>query len=149
MRPHLDRDDIIHDQAYNFAYHQKLESFRYNAFLAITSTISGSFREKHYQQLCLDLLQLRRWYRELCYSVKICNSKSSDYFLIPTLNRSQQTKNVHNALQFKVKHNYSKTHVIDKNAKWLLISRYDINQIFYSILYLILLSWRYLPECAF
>ena len=43
----------------------------------------------------------------------------------------------------------SKTHVIDKKAKWLLISRYDINQIFYSILYLILPSWRYLPECAF
>ena len=46
IRPHLDHCDIIHDQAYNFAFHQKLESFQYNASLAITATISGNSREK-------------------------------------------------------------------------------------------------------
>ena len=34
--------------------------------------------------------------------------------------------------------------MIDKKAKWLLISRCDINQIFYSDLYLILFSSGYL-----
>ena len=42
VRPHLDHRDIIHDQAYNFAFHQKLESFQYNASLVITVTIRGT-----------------------------------------------------------------------------------------------------------
>ena len=34
IRPHLDYDDIIYDQAYNLSFHQKLELIQYNAALA-------------------------------------------------------------------------------------------------------------------
>ena len=60
IRPHLDYGDIIYDQAYNLSFHQKLESIQYNASLALTGAIRGSSREKLYQELGLESLQLRR-----------------------------------------------------------------------------------------
>ena len=60
IRPHLDYGDIIYDQAYNLSFHQKLESIQYNATLALTGLIRGSSREKLYQELRLESLQLRR-----------------------------------------------------------------------------------------
>ena len=71
IRTHLDHRDIIHDQVYNFAFHQKLQSFQYNASLSITGTTRGTSREKLHQELDLESLQLRRWHRELCCFVKI------------------------------------------------------------------------------
>ena len=71
IRPHLDYGDIIYDQAYNLSFHQKLESIQYNAALALTGAIRGSSREKLYQELGLESLQLRRWYRKLCCFYKI------------------------------------------------------------------------------
>ena len=38
---------------------------QYNAALAITGAIRGSSREKLYQELGLETLQQRRWYRKL------------------------------------------------------------------------------------
>ena len=64
---------------------QKIESIQYNACLAITSAIRDSSREKIYQELGVESLQHRRWYRKLCYFFKIYNTKSPDYLfqLIP------------------------------------------------------------------
>ena len=59
IKPHLDYSDIIYDQAYNLSFHQKLESIQYNAVLALTGAIRGSAREKLYQELGLEFLQLR------------------------------------------------------------------------------------------
>ena len=64
IRPHLDYGDILYDQAYNMSFHQKLESIQYNACLAITGAIRGTSKEKIYQELDLESLQLRRWYRK-------------------------------------------------------------------------------------
>ena len=50
VRPHLDYGDVIYDQHYNNSFHQKLESIRYNAALAITGAIRGSSKEKLYQE---------------------------------------------------------------------------------------------------
>ena len=66
IRPHLDYGDTIHDQAYNDSFHQKLESIQYNAALAITGVIRDTSSEKLYQELGLESLQQRRWYRKLC-----------------------------------------------------------------------------------
>ena len=66
VRPHLDYGDVIYDQSYNNTFHQKMESIQYNAALAITGAIRGSSREKLYQELGLESLQQRRWYRKLC-----------------------------------------------------------------------------------
>ena len=66
IRPHLDCGDTIYDQAHNLSFHEKLESIQYNAVLALAGLIRGSSREKLYQELYLESLQLRRWYRKLC-----------------------------------------------------------------------------------
>ena len=64
IRPHLDYGDILYDQAY-MSFHQKLESIQYNACLAITGAIRGTSKEKLYQEIGLEFLQLRRWYRKV------------------------------------------------------------------------------------
>ena len=66
VRPHLDYDDIIYDQAHNASFYQKLESLQYNACLGITGAIRGSSKEKTYQVLGFESLQQRRVYRKLC-----------------------------------------------------------------------------------
>ena len=53
---HFDHGDIIHDQAYNLAFHQKLESYQCNASLAMTGTVRATSTEKLHQQLGLEPL---------------------------------------------------------------------------------------------
>ena len=103
-RPQSDHGGIIHDQAYNFAFHQNLQSFQCNAFPAVLGTTRGTSGYELCQELSLESPQLMRWYRELCCSVNIYNSKYPDYFLIST-NRSQETINFHSFPQFKAERN--------------------------------------------
>ena len=63
VRPHLDYEDILYEQAFNNSFHDRLESIQYNACLAITGAIRGTSREKLYQELALDSLRLSRWCR--------------------------------------------------------------------------------------
>ena len=65
VRLHLVYGDVIYDQHYNNSFHQKLESIQYNATLAIKCAIRGSSREKLYQELGLESLKQRRWFRKL------------------------------------------------------------------------------------
>ena len=60
MRSHLYYWDIIYDQAYKELFHEKLESRKYNAALAITGAIRSTSREKNSQELGLGSLQKRR-----------------------------------------------------------------------------------------
>ena len=110
IRPHLDYGDIIYDQAYNLSFHQKLESIQYNAALALTGAIRSSSREKLYQELGLESLQLRRWYRKLCCFYKIYNKQAPGYLaeLIPTRNEVYQTRHVANVPSLNFKHNLFK-----------------------------------------
>ena len=39
-------EDTIYDQAYNNSFHQNLETFQYNAALAITGAVRGTSTEK-------------------------------------------------------------------------------------------------------
>ena len=88
VRPHLDYGDVFFDQAFNASSHEKLESIQYNACLALTRTIRGTSKEKLYQELGLESLQLRRWYRKLCLFYKIFKNESPAYLfnLIPARN---------------------------------------------------------------
>ena len=88
IRLRLDYGDIIYDQACNLSFHQILESIQYNAAVTLTRAIRGSSREKLYQELGLESLQLRRWYRKLCCFYKIYNKQAPGYLieLIPTCN---------------------------------------------------------------
>ena len=51
VRPHLDFGDIIYDQTNNESFCQKLESYQYNAALAITGAIRGTSQTKIYKKL--------------------------------------------------------------------------------------------------
>ena len=48
-RSRLNYANIIYDQDYNFAFHDKLESVQYNACFAITGAIRSNSSEKLYQ----------------------------------------------------------------------------------------------------
>ena len=110
IRPHLDYGDIIYDQAYNNSFHQKLESIQYNATLAITGAIRGTSTEKLYQELGLETLQQRRWYRKLCTFYKFVKEKSPQYLynIIPNSINTYRTRNSGKIPQFNVKHNFFK-----------------------------------------
>ena len=104
VRPHLDYGDVIYDQGYNNTFHQKMEPIQYNAALAITGAIRGSSREKLYQELGLESLQQRRWYRKLCYFFKLTKNTSPKYLFnnIPTVRSTYRTKSIDNIPQFNV-----------------------------------------------
>ena len=60
IRPHLDYDDVIYDQAYTASFHLKIESVQYNSALAIAGDIRGTSKEKLYHALGLESLEKRR-----------------------------------------------------------------------------------------
>ena len=64
IRPHLDIGNVIYDKAFNESFHAKLESLQYNATLAIR----GSSTEKIYEELVLETLKSRGWYRRITFS---------------------------------------------------------------------------------
>ena len=110
IRPYLDYGDILYDQAYNMSFHHKLESIQYNACLAITGGIRGTSKEKLYQELSLESLQLRRWYRKLGTFYKIYINKSPQYLfkLIPEKAHAYATRIVDNIPCFKIRNNFFK-----------------------------------------
>ena len=67
-----------------------IESVQYNAALAITGAIKGSSRERLYQELGLESLSARRWYRRLVYFFNIisCNSPAYLHSLLPAKQKS-------------------------------------------------------------
>ena len=64
----MDYGDIIYDQPPN--NFEKLESAQYKAALAIAGTILGTSREKIFEELGLESLKSRRWFRRLCCILK-------------------------------------------------------------------------------
>ena len=108
IRPHLDYSDIIYDQAYNASFHQKLELLQYNAFLAITGAIRDTSREKLYEELGLESLQLCRWFKKLSCFYKLFNSEHPRYLfkLIPSKSSSYVPRNIHNIPFFKRRHTF-------------------------------------------
>ena len=69
MRLDLDYGDVIYHEVYNKTFHQKHESIQYNACLALSGAIRGLLREKIYQELGLEPLQCRCWYRQRFYKI--------------------------------------------------------------------------------
>ena len=71
IRPHLDYGDIIYDKPNIETFVSKLESIQYNASLAITGAIRGTSKERIYQELGIESLANRRWYRRMCLFGKL------------------------------------------------------------------------------
>ena len=64
--PHLDYGDIIYDQPNNESFCNLIERVQYNAALAITGAIKGTSQLKIYNELGIESLKFRRWFRQLC-----------------------------------------------------------------------------------
>ena len=105
LRPHLDYGDVIYDRAFKESFQKKLGSVQYNAALTITGAIRGSSREKLYQELGLESLKSRRWYRKLCLFFKFKKNKHSSYLfdLIPKVLSTGTTRDYNNIPLFHVK----------------------------------------------
>ena len=65
VRPHLDYGYIIYDNSSNATFSQMIETIQYNAALAITGAIRGTFREKIISRIGF------LWFRKLCFYYKI------------------------------------------------------------------------------
>ena len=98
IRPHLDYGDVINDLSFNESFHPRPESIQYNAAVAITGTIIGTSSEKHFQELRLETLKSRRWFRKLYLFYKILHSKSPSYLfnLIPENNNPYASRSALN-----------------------------------------------------
>ena len=92
IRPHLDYGDVIYDQPNNDSFIKKLESVQYNAALAITGAIKGTSKERLYEELGLESLSKRRWYRRMCLFWKIIN-KSAPLYLSALLPNKSYSRN--------------------------------------------------------
>ena len=92
------------------SFHHKLESIQYNACLAITGAIRDTSKEKLYQELGLESLQLRRWYRKLGMFYKIYKNRSPQYLfkLISEKTHTYATRKVDNIPCFEIRHNFFK-----------------------------------------
>ena len=121
--PHLDYGDTLYKQAFNNSFHDRLESIQYNACLAITGAIRGTFREKLYQELGLEPIRLRRWYRKLCLFYKVFKNEHPQYLfhLIRVRHSSYTSRNVHIIPIFSVKHIHHIRYILSLNGiNWIL-----------------------------
>ena len=103
---HLDYGDVICEYAFNESFQNKLESVQYNAALAITGAIRGSSREKLYQELGLESLKSRRWYRKFClffFKLKKIENLSYLFEIILEVLSTRITRNHNNIPLFNVK----------------------------------------------
>ena len=102
VRPHLDYGDTIYDQPYKDSFCQKLESYQYNAALAITGAIRGTSKTKIYNELGLESLRFRRYFRRLCTFFKIKQTEMRSYLfnLISQSNHNYNTRQYDNIESF-------------------------------------------------
>ena len=97
LRPLVDYGDIIYDHPQNESFCNKLELVQYKAALAVTGAIQGTSRDKLYQELGLESLKLRRWYKCLSCMFKIMKKEAPNYLvnLIPKCEQTIRTSNNH------------------------------------------------------
>ena len=61
IKPHLDFENVVFDQAFDNSFHKRLEYIQHDAALAITGVIGGTSKEKLYQKLTFQSRQFKRW----------------------------------------------------------------------------------------
>ena len=109
IRSHLDYGDTIYDQAYNVSFQTKLKGTQYNAVLAITEAMRGTSKAKLFEELGLESLQHRRWYKKLSCFIKIWKINFQSFYVIPMSTTPYYTRNANNISHFKVKHDFKNT----------------------------------------
>ena len=98
VRPHLDYGDLIYDQPNNESFCQQIESVQYNASRAITGAIKGTSGLKLYNEIGLESLKFRRWFRKLCafYRIKSTGLPSLLFDLVPKSSHMYNTRSLEN-----------------------------------------------------
>ena len=78
--------------------------------LSITGAIRGTSTEKIYQELRLEYVKSKRWFRKFCNFYKIFNEKTPSYLfnLIPNFNSVHNTRLRHNIPPVKVRQDHFK-----------------------------------------
>ena len=89
MGPLVDYRDIIYDQPQYEYFCDKLETVQYKAALEINGAIQRTSRDKLYQDLSLESLKSRRWYKCLSCMFKIMKKEAPNYLinLFPSVNK--------------------------------------------------------------
>ena len=64
----------------NALFHRKPKSIQYSTGLVIVGTIRSTLHKKLNQELCLETLQFKQWFRKLCLLFKIIINQSHSYF---------------------------------------------------------------------
>ena len=77
VRSHLDYGCVVYNQPNNESFSQQIESVQYNPSLTITGAIKGTSQIKLYNEIGLESLTFRRWFRKLCSFYKITSTGSS------------------------------------------------------------------------
>ena len=62
---------MIYGQSNKENLNQKIGKIQYNATLAITGAIKGTYQSRLYNELDPESLRFRRWFRKLCIFYKI------------------------------------------------------------------------------
>ena len=89
-----------------------MESIQYNSCLATTEAILGTSKEKIYQELGLEPVQLRRSYGKLCLFYKVFKNEYPKYLfnLTPVKSTSYATRTMNNIPVIKTKHKFFKSY---------------------------------------
>ena len=76
---------------------EKLESVQYEAALAIIGAVQGTSGNKIYEELGIESLKSRRWYRRLSCIFEIIKEEAQNYLinLIPKCNQTIRKRNSH------------------------------------------------------
>ena len=82
MRPHLDYGHVIFDKVYDNSFQQRLISLQHKSLLAIAGAITGSSStERFYQELGLESLQNRQWFRKFQYFTKLVKNSLQNIYM--------------------------------------------------------------------
>ena len=75
-----------------------IERVQYNAPLAITGSIKGTSQLKIHNELGIETLKFKRWFRRLCVYYKTKTTEIPNYFygLLPTESHTYNTRNIEN-----------------------------------------------------
>ena len=94
LRPLLDYGDTIYDQPRNEHVCEKLDSVQYKVALETTGAVRGTSCEKKNQELGLELIRARRWYKRLSCMFKIMKEETPNYLtnFIPKIQQITRTR---------------------------------------------------------
>ena len=121
IKPHLDYCDILYDQAHNIPFHC-LVSIQYNTCFVITGAIQDTSKETLFEELGLESLQSRCWYRKIwnvLHNFQKQNLKTFFFKLVPDKMSSYVATNTDNILLFHIKHNFYEISFLSVNDDWV------------------------------